>query len=233
MANVYPPLDWSAVDLVVFDVDGTLYDQRRLRLSMLLRLLQASARSGRTDVLRTIHTFRRVREELGDQQCADFVNLQYSLTANRCGKSIDEVRALTHEWMERRPLPLLGALRYPHLDRLFEGLRRAGKIVAVFSDYAAADKLKALGLSADPIVCAGDSEVGRLKPDPAGLHAILASTGVEPSRALMIGDRVDRDAAAAERACVHALIRSHKTHISISTFVAYDDPVFHAVLAPR
>ena len=28
-------LDWSAIDLVVFDVDGTLYDQRRLRLAML------------------------------------------------------------------------------------------------------------------------------------------------------------------------------------------------------
>ena len=25
-------LDWQGIDLVVFDVDGTLYDQRRLRL---------------------------------------------------------------------------------------------------------------------------------------------------------------------------------------------------------
>ena len=30
-----PPLDWSTIDLVVFDVDGTLYDQRRLRVCQL------------------------------------------------------------------------------------------------------------------------------------------------------------------------------------------------------
>ena len=30
-----PLLDWKDIDLVIFDVDGTLYDQRRLQLAML------------------------------------------------------------------------------------------------------------------------------------------------------------------------------------------------------
>ena len=87
-----PPLNWNDIDLVVFDVGGTLYDQRRLRLAM----------------LRTLRTFRQVREALGDRPEADFMRLQYARTAARHHKTEDEVRALTSEWMEHRPLPAPG-----------------------------------------------------------------------------------------------------------------------------
>ncbi|HEX7637624.1 MAG TPA: HAD family hydrolase, partial [Burkholderiaceae bacterium] len=166
-------LDWSAIDLVVFDVDGTLYDQARLRRAMLAQLARASLRSRSLDVVNALRHFRRVREWLADQPGDDFATRQYALAAARCGLTAGEVEALAREWMERRPLPLLAACRYPHLDRLFEGLRRAGKRVAVFSDFPAADKLRALGLAAGTVVCSADPDVRRLKPDPAGLHAIL------------------------------------------------------------
>jgi phosphoglycolate phosphatase len=224
-------VDWSAIDLVVFDVDGTLYDQRRLRTSMLWKLLGATARSGSLDLLRTLRVFRRVREQLGDGPEADFTTLQYTLTASQCGKSSADVQALVQEWMEQRPLPLLAACRYPHLERLFDGLRAAGKKVSVLSDYPAVDKVKALGLQADPVVSAVDPGVRRLKPDPAGLHAILVKTGVAAKRALMIGDRFDRDGAVARRANVHALIRSRTPHPEFATFTSYDDPVFAPMLA--
>ena len=35
MVRAFAELDWRAVKLVVFDVDGTLYRQRTLRLLML------------------------------------------------------------------------------------------------------------------------------------------------------------------------------------------------------
>ena len=224
-------IDWNAIDLVVFDVDGTLYDQRRLRLAMLRRLLAATWRTRSLDTLQTLRTFRKVREALGDRPEADFMRLQYARTAARHDKTEDEVRALTHEWMERQPLPFLAACRYPHLDTLFAGLRGAGKRIAVFSDYPASDKLAALGLQAAPVVCATDAEVARLKPDPFGLLAILRQTGVPAQRALMIGDRFDRDGMAASRAGMRALIRTGKPHPHYGTFRAYDDPVFQPILA--
>lgn len=225
-----PLLDWKDIDLVVFDVDGTLYDQKRLRFAMLRRLLAATWQTRSLDTLQVLRTFRHVREALGDQPDADFMRLQYARTARRHNKTEAEVRALTTEWMERRPLPLLAGCRYPHLDTLFAGLRDAGKQVAVFSDYPARDKLAALGLQARPIVCATDADVARLKPDPFGLLAILRSTGVPPQRALMIGDRFDRDAVAASRAGVRALIRARQPHPAFDTFRAYDDPVFQPML---
>ena len=228
-----PLLNWNDIDLVVFDVDGTLYDQRRLRLAMLRRLLAVTWRTRSLDTLLTLRTFRQVREALGDRPQADFMRLQYARTAARHHKTEDEVRALTREWMERQPLPLLAGCRYPHLDALFAGLRGAGKRIAVFSDYPALDKLAALGLQAAPVVCATDAAVARLKPDPAGLLDILRQTGVDARRALMIGDRFDRDAVAASRAGMRALIRSGRPHPDHGTFRAYDDPVFQPLLVGR
>lgn len=231
-----PPnqLDWATIDLVVFDVDGTLYNQRKLQLGMLRQLLGHAWQTRSLDTLLTLRTFRRVREALGErvqaQGAADFMTLQYAQTARLRGTTPDAVRALTDEWMEQRPLPLLAACRYAHVAGVFAGLRAAGKRIAVFSDYPAVAKLAALGLRADVVVCATDADIARLKPDPAGLLAILQQTGVAPQRALMIGDRFDRDAAAAERAGMRALIRSRRPHAQWATFRAYDDAVFQPVL---
>ena len=226
--------DWTTIDLVVFDVDGTLYDQQQLRLGMLRQLLGHAWQTRSLDTLLTLRTFRRVREALGErvgeQAGSDFMALQYAQTANRHGKTPAAVRALTDEWMEQRPLPLLAACRYAHVAEVFAGLRASGKRIAAFSDYPAAAKLAALGLQADVVVCATDPGIARLKPDPAGLLAILRQTGVTPERALMIGDRFDRDAAAAARAGMRALIRSHRPHAQWATFRAYDDAVFQPLL---
>ena len=227
-------LDWTTIDLVVFDVDGTLYDQRRLRLGMLRQLLGHAWQTRSLDTLLTLRTFRRVREALGDlgdeQAGGDFMALQYAQTASRHGTTSAAVRALTDEWMERRPLPLLAACRYAHVAEVFAGLGAFGKQIGVFSDYPAAAKLAALGLQADVVVCATDDDIARLKPDPAGLLSILRQTGVAPGRALMIGDRFDRDAAAAARAGMCVLIRAHRPHARWATFQSYDDAVFQPLL---
>ena len=225
------PFDWATIDLVVFDVDGTLYNQRKLQLGMLRQLLGHALQTRSLDTLLTLRTFRRVRETLGEQAGADFMTLQYAQTASRHGKTPAAVRALTDEWMEQRPLPLLAACRYAHVAEVFAGLRAAGKRIAAFSDYPAVAKLAALGLQADVVVCATDPGIARLKPDPAGLLAILRQTGVAPERALMIGDRFDRDAAAAARAGMCVLIRAHRPHARWTTFRAFDDAVFQPVLA--
>ncbi|AEG94928.1 HAD family hydrolase [Ramlibacter tataouinensis] len=224
-------IDWSGVDLVVFDVDGTLYDQRRLRLAMLRRLLGHTLRTRSLQTLRVLRSFRRVREQLGEEAGVNFLVEQYSRTARLHGCAPEQVERLATDWMETRPLDLLAAARYPHVDAVFAGLRAAGKQVAVFSDYPAVAKLQALGLAAQPVVSACDAAVARLKPDPTGLLAILRATGVAPSRTLMVGDRFDRDAAVADRAGVRALIRSREPHPTVPTFRRYDDPVFQPLLA--
>jgi len=226
------PFDWSRVDLAVFDVDGTLYDQRRLRLAMLGRLAAHAWRTRSLETLRLLRTFRRVREALADQPGADFMQLQYSETARRHGCPPEQVQALVAQWMETAPLPLLADCRYAGLPQLFAALRAAGKRIGVLSDYPATAKLAALGLECDLVVSACDDDIGCLKPDPRGLLALLRRAGVPPERAVMIGDRFERDAEVARRAGVPALIRSGASRPGVITFRRYDDPLFQPLLTP-
>src|SRR5215475_3765701 len=115
------PIDWGGIDLVVFDVDGTLYRQDWLRARMLALVMVHVALTANWRLPRTLSAFRQCREALGDLQ-ADFVTRQYVLTAGRCGCSPNEVRAIVEEWIERRPLSHLRACRYPGIDRLFRAL---------------------------------------------------------------------------------------------------------------
>lgn len=224
-------LDWTTIDLVVFDMDGTLYRQRRLRRRMLAEIAIETARTRSLRLPHVLNIFRHCRETLGDGEAGDFITRQYALPATRCGCSPDEVRAIVEEWIERRPLRHLSRYRYPGILSLFDALSRAGKKLAILSDYPADTKLSALGLKADIVADATAPEIGRLKPHPAGLHHILSSTGVSPQRALMIGDRDDRDGEAARRAGVRVLIRSSRANDAADHFRTYTDALFQPLLA--
>ena len=217
---------WRDVRLVVFDVDGTLYDQRALRRTMLRHLLVDALQSRSIGTLKAISCFRRVREELAEAGAEEFATLQYSRTAEQTGRDTAEVRQLVEDWMERRPLPHLRAARFPGLAELFQRLRERGTTIGVWSDYPAHDKLQALGLQADIVCSAGDTDVKRLKPSPAGLQTVMAKAGCEAGETVMIGDRQERDGLAAEAAGVRALIKSRDRASALPYFHSYTSDVF-------
>lgn len=203
---------WDRFDLIVFDMDGTLYDQPPLRRHMAAKLAIDAIRSRSLAVPRLLRDYRSHRETLAGKTDIDFVREQYALP----GHDPAAVRAAVADWMERRPLPLLAAYRARGVANLFTRLS-ATHALAVHSDYPALNKLMALGLTAHFIV--GAEDVGRLKPDPAGLHWLMSAVGTDASRTLMIGDRDDRDGEAARRAGVRALIRGRD-------FRHFDDAIF-------
>jgi HAD superfamily hydrolase (TIGR01549 family) len=203
---------WERFDLIVFDMDGTLYDQGMLRRRMAAMIARDAIRRCSLSAVRTLAAFRRQREQLGYAPAGDFATLQYELP----GRRAEEVRSIVAEWMEQRPLPLLRDCRTRGADSLFHRLAQS-HVVAVFSDYRAERKLEALGLSAKLFVASED--VGRLKPDPAGLHTLIAQAKTSAERTLMIGDRDDRDGEAARRAGVRALIRGRD-------FRHFEEPLF-------
>lgn len=222
---------WDQVRLVVFDLDGTLYDQPPLRLAMARELGIDCLRRGSTRTLRTLRHFRQVREKLGETHgTADFAAEQYRMTAQLCRRPEPEVRALVEEWMERRPLPHLPRYKARGIDRLFAAIRASGRTIAVWSDFPVTAKLAALGLQADHAIWAGDDGVGKLKPDPSGLKALMARTGTSPGETLLIGDRMDRDIRAASAAGTRALLRSRRPHGRADSFHHYEDPVFAPLL---
>lgn len=226
MPLVNGPVDWNSVRMVVFDVDGTLYDQRALRSAMLVSLLANAVKTRSLDVPIVLQAYRACRERLAVEMATDFFDRQFIDTANRCGRAIDDVKGIVAEWIDNRPLKILRNYRYAGVENVFNALAERDILLAILSDYPAERKLRALGLAADILVSADDRDVGSLKPHPAGLAKILTQANVHPKAAVMVGDRVDRDWAVANKLGVRALIRSSRPVSGIDTFASYDDPVF-------
>ena len=219
-------IDWDRIRLVVFDLDGTLYHQRPLRLGMAADLARHSLRERSVRDFALIRRYRQERERLAEEGSSGFVARLEQQLADRSGLSADQVGHLLTDWMERRPLARLPAARIRGADALFRALQNSGRQIGVWSDYPVADKLESLGLVADHVCSAVDADVGRLKPDPRGLLKMLSLAGVEPRAALMVGDRVERDGEAARRAGVPFLLRSHKPAAGHLNVANYEDPLF-------
>lgn len=223
--------DWAAVKFVVFDVDGTLYEQRALQLRMAQELLLDALCKFSLSELKVIRSYRTLRERLAEAEAPDFEAQLLKQTAALSGCPEARVRAIAVEWMETRPRPYLMSSRVPGIGALFAGLKRHGKTIGVLSDYDAHDKLAALGLRADFVLSAPDPRVGLLKPHPKGLQVLMADAGFASAETLLIGDRVERDGYAARRAGASSLIRSGKPRPGWPTFVRYDEPLFAPLLA--
>lgn len=187
-------LDISQINLVVFDVDGTLYNQKKLRKAMLKKIFfYYIIRPHRWYDLKIIATFRKEREKLAFNNTRNLEEMQYQVCADKLKISTERVREVIAEWIFSKPLPLLKKQLYPEILDFMKKLRAENIPVAIWSDYAADQKLKALGIEADLIVAATDTQIDRLKPDPAGLKYILKYFDCKAENALLVGDRDELD----------------------------------------
>jgi FMN phosphatase YigB (HAD superfamily) len=219
-------IDWSAVRLVVFDVDGTLYDQRAMRLRMLREIAGNVVRTRSLTTLRVLRAYRQLRESVGDEEIDGFEDVLVARAAEANGVDQTTVRSIVAEWMERRPLAHIRACRYTYVAELFSALKLKGKTIGIFSDYPALDKLSAMGLTADHLVAAGDADVRILKPHPRGLEVLMRAAGASPAETVLVGDRIERDGAAARCAGVTALIRSDRPLNGWLHFSTFSDALF-------
>jgi FMN phosphatase YigB (HAD superfamily) len=228
-----PNWNWDQIASVIFDVDGTLYAQQRLRIYMARDLLTQCLTTGGGNTIAILRTYRRLREHAADAELRDFTEYLIDATALECHVKCQEVRQVIGEWINARPLLYLSKCRYRGIVDLFAALRGSGKTVSVWSDYPAEEKLVALGLSADYIVSSEDPDVRFLKPHPRGLEVLLQRTGIPASSSLVIGDRIERDGHGARRAGAHALIRSSRQIAGWLTYADYREDVFRPMLANR
>jgi FMN phosphatase YigB (HAD superfamily) len=192
---------------VIFDVDGTLYDQTRLWARLALDLISLLLRNKlRPGDLGVLYHFPRIRERLSDSRIPNIEERQYTLTASHLSMPVPRVKAIVREWLLERPLLYLPFLRFPGVIELFDALKGLGLKTGICSDYPAEEKLKVLGLKPDCIVCSTDSDVDTLKPNPLGLLALADRMETPVRECLMIGDRDEKDGEAARRAGMKYLI---------------------------
>lgn len=188
-------------DLIVFDVDGTLYFQNELRLIMIKRLVGYYAlHPHKFKDLFVIKNFRSIREK------ALKVDELYDLAAKKSRVSVERAESVIKKWIYDNPLDAVRESRDSQLIEIIDELKEAGKTVAIWSDYEADDKLKAMGINCEYVYTAEQERVGELKPSPKGLKLVMNDLGIDANKTLMVGDRMVKDGEAAKAAGVDYII---------------------------
>lgn len=216
-----PLWDYQAV---LFDMDGTLYSQPVFRLHMGLKLAGYYLfHPGSIKELLILFHYRNIRENwasLPDHGLSgsgisntvyspaasteELNSSQYAMTARRLSVTPDKVQKTVEHWMHRAPLSCLPLYKDKALGNLIEKLRAQSIFTAVYSDYPAADKLAALNLPMDAVF--SSDTLGCMKPDSAGMEAILSSLELKPDQVLMVGDRYEKDGLSAKNIGMDYLI---------------------------
>jgi putative hydrolase of the HAD superfamily len=202
------PLEMQISGLI-FDLDGTLYLQGPVRRAVLWRLLRAGA----TRPVATwrewqlVRYYRQAQEYL--RRCPEsLAKAQLGLACEWSGLRPEQAAEVIAHWMEDASLEVLARCLRPGVVDLLETARNRGIRLGLLSDYPATRKLLAMGLDAyfSVVFTAQDVGVGVFKPSPNGLRLILSDLGVEPERAVYIGDRPSVDGETAQRAGVAGVI---------------------------
>ena len=201
----------SRILAVLFDLDGTLYRQPPVRALMAAEL---AARALVEPVKawprwKALAAYRRAHERLRVASPGGSVaDVQLRMAASSVGLPVEDVRWLVEEWMIDRPLRHVRRWRAHGLGGLLELLERRGIRAGVLSDYPVRAKLRALGLEGRfaPALCSTDPEIDMVKPHPRGFLRACEIWGFEPPEVLVVGDRIDVDAAGAAAAGMPCVI---------------------------
>ena len=193
---------------VLFDVDGTLYMQNRLRPVLAARLAKYYLLHPlRLKELLILIKYRSVRESwtrildalpYGSQASASMETLQYRYTADCLNTSPDRVKETVFYWMHRYPLPFLPKYQDKRLIDILCYLQKQSLFIAAYSDYPPQDKLKMLHIAPDFIFSSSDPDINCMKPNPDAVYAILKRLDLTSEDVLMIGDRYSKDGLAAQ-----------------------------------
>lgn len=195
--NLVSKLSTLNTKLIVFDLDGTLYNKRGLSLRMVLH--------APLDI-RKMQAERATRASMKGMWLRDekhFHDTYFQRMAARmhCSATAAE------QWYNQRYMPLMVKIigKYQPLNEwvlpFIHDCQHTGIKLVLLSDYGfAKEKLQALGLSPtlfDWVISA--PELGGLKPAPELMRIITERMGVAPQECLVIGDRDDTDGEMARR----------------------------------
>lgn len=190
-----------AVKAVIFDLDGTLYDNSGLILRLVLRSLRH---------LDLIWAERVARHSLAGKHISGSVYDELFHNMAELTRS-DATRA--QKWFFDVYMPLQAntlMLHYhakPWVISTLKDLKSKGISVACLSDYGAVnEKLKAVGI--DPAlfdVVIDAPTAGGVKPCPDAFLNVAKMLGADPVETLVVGDRRDTDGKGAAAAGMHFL----------------------------
>lgn len=176
--------------IFIIDMDGTIYDQRKMRGYMFLELL---INFWKVKDFWILYIFRKEREKMAGIAHSNLELYQYEATGKRLGMSADKIRKIVEEWILCRPIKYLNKCIFPGVADFLQKAKQHGKIVVCFSDYPLQRKVTALDIDFNGLFCATDRNISAFKPNKRGIEIILKEYNVLEKDCVIIGDREDRE----------------------------------------
>lgn len=183
--------DLSQIKLVVFDLDGTLYDRKQIKGMLIKKHLFS---------LRKLSKYNKIRKHaLVGCDYNSFADLQ-SQTATLLANNNGAIIPVWKNWLAQKFYPTFYA-SFPKIkpatgvNELFNHIASCGVKIAVVSDYGKVeDRLKDLKIDSLLVdFCWGLEEDGLLKPNVKVGTTLLEKFNLKASQLLFIGDREDTD----------------------------------------
>ena len=185
---------------VSFDVDGTLYSLKKLKMHVVLR----SPRD-----IKFYLTLEKERKKLRHLKgVLDLEKRVAAVVAKKLGLSLRETEDNLKRIFEQDWPRLLSKLSVPKAMPIFIQKLIAQKIIiGVLSDYPSRKKIDALGLGGLPWSAYTDcTAFGFLKPNPESFLEFSKAIKIPPENILHVGDRQDLDILGASLAGMKTLL---------------------------
>lgn len=169
-----------------FDMDGTLYPNRRLigkALPFFLKNLKLTV------------NFSRVRRDIRQKRpINDFYRVQDEMLAESMGISAEESHRIIREIIYNSwPKVMQNVRPYAGVGKVLEELKKRGLKLAVLSDFPVAEKLSALGLEGLWDYAETAETSGYLKPNPEPFLDLCGALGLEPAEVIYVGNHYEYD----------------------------------------
>lgn len=171
---------------VAFDLDGTLYPNRRFYVRLVPFLLKHH---------RLLAAMGKARDWMREEgHDSSFFEEQSRIMASILGRDPAEVHEQTETLIYRGWEPLFKGLKlFAHVRETLDAFSAAGLPLGLLSDFPPETKLRYLALDSLFDVVLGSEACGRLKPDPLPFNALAGALGVESGEILYVGNSISYD----------------------------------------
>jgi len=214
----------NSIKGVVFDLDGTLYSQRILRILIAIQLLANFLISPfkTRKAIKIILAFRKSQELIRNENVNNdnLLDMQLERTCLLTGRSKETVHNVIEKWFFKKPLSLLNFSKRHNLSETLRWLKNNNYKIGIYSDYPCEEKSKALGVYeyVDCFVSSTDRDVGSFKPNAKGYLRISKKLNEELFDLLFVGDREEVDLLGAANAGMQAFLLPGKQFSKVGKF---------------